>query len=581
MLINKSTIAFGLAASLLMNGCSNQPQAPVSEPAPAPLVKAEEPLPAAPFSQDSLYALMVAEMAGRRGDIDLALRNYLEQAQQTRDLGIVTRTTQIARQLRRPIETIEAVELWLELEPNSAEALFIASTELLNAKQYLRALEHSITLERAHNQPLYLTIASRASADNDITLPTLAERMAKLLAERGEGDDPANAELITARAIALQRSAPEQSLQLARRAQQLDPEFITAAIVEAKTLQQLERTDEARRYLQKKLDKHPNNKRLRLQYARLLAYEDLPQAERQFADLHQQYPKDKELQLAYALVLYELGKADAAEAQFNELLDHPKSYSMANYYLGRIAMGREQPQVALGYFNEVEVGNSNYLPAWVFRSDILVQQGQIKEALQMQVDSAQAFPELASRFLLVTVESLNRFGQRKLALELLNRGLEQEPDNRKLRYTRALSLEKQGQYDAMEADFRHLLKLDPEDASALNALGYTLASRGQRLQEAEALIKHAYQLDPQDPAIIDSMGWISYLQGRLEDALDYLRRAMSIYPDPEIAAHLGEVLWQLGQRQEALKVWRQGLELEPQSKHITTTMERLKASFEP
>ncbi|GAA6150807.1 tetratricopeptide repeat protein [Pseudoteredinibacter isoporae] len=563
-------ISLGLAA------CSQQPQ-----PEPEPVVeKVEEqpaePIPERPFAQDTLYSLLVAEFAGRRGNTDIALDNYLEQAQQTRDTGLAMHSAKIARQLRKPQAALEAAMLWSELDPNSEEALFIATTELINAKRFVEALEYSRKLEQRGNQALHLTIASQASNSEGANLGIMAELIQSWLEEEGE-----DTELLTALAILLQQQAPDQSLALAQRALAQDPNYTSAAIVEVKALQRLKRTLEAKSRLEALLKEQPENKRLRVQYARLMANVDLAAAESEFAGLYRDYPKDTELQLAYALVLYELGKINPAEEQFSLLLDKEHSYSMANYYLGRIAMNRQQPHVAMGYFDEVRAGDPNYLPAWVFRSDLLVEQGQSDEAIALLERSAKQFPKLAQRFLLVTVEAFNKYGQSDMSIALLNKALAQDPSNRHLLYGRAMSYEKQDQLSAMEADLRAILQNKPDDASVLNALGYTLATRSDRKDEAFELIHRAFVLNPNDPAIIDSMGWIEYLRGNLEPALGHLRRAMEAYPDHEIAAHLGEVLWQMGRQDEAEAVWQAGFKLNPGSGILQEVMQRLKANQPP
>lgn len=554
----------GLAA------CSQQPQ-PKPEPIAAkPVKEASKPLPKRPFAQDTLYSLLVAEFAGRRGNTSIALDNYLEQAQQTRDAGLAKHSAQIARQLRQNKATVEASMLWSELEPDSEEALFIATTELLKAKRFVEALEYSRKLQQHGNQALHLTVASQASNDDNANQGIMVELIQQWLDE-----DPLDKELLTAQAILLQRHTPAQSLALARQALQHNPDYTSAAIVEVKALQRLKRSPEAQARLQELLAEQPSNKRLRVQYARLMANIDLPAAEAEFAALYRDYPKDTELQLAYALVLYELNKTEAAEEQFNRLLDSEQSYSMASYYLGRIAMRREQPNVAMGYFEEVKTTDPNFLPAWVFRSDILIEQGQNREAIKLLQRSAEQFPKLAQRFLLVTVESFNKHDQSELSIALLNKALKQDPDNRHLLYGRAMSYEKQDRLQALESDLRTILQSKPDDASVLNALGYTLATRSDRTDEAFKLIQQAFNINPNDPAIIDSMGWIEYLRGNLEVSLGHLRRAMEAYPDPEIAAHLGEVLWQMGRKEEAQAIWQQGFRLNPGSEVIQEVQQRL------
>ncbi|WP_299977210.1 tetratricopeptide repeat protein [uncultured Pseudoteredinibacter sp.] len=572
--MSKRHIVIAGLISLGLSACSQQPQpepapvSPVAEPAPAPE------LPTKPFAQDTLYSLLVAEFAGRRGNPDIALDNYLEQAQQTRDIGLAKHSTQIARQLRKDKAGLEAALLWSQLDPSSEEALFIATTELINARRYVEALEYSRKLELRGNQALHLTVASQASNSEGAQIGIMAEQLQMWLDE--DGDDK---ELLTALAILLQQQAPEESMALAKRALAIDPSYISAAMVEVKSLQRLNQLDLAQKRLAELLEQQPNNKRLRVQYARLMANIDLPSSEQEFAALHKDYPKDTELQLAYALVLYEQRKTDAAEEQFSLLLDYEQSYSMANYYLGRISMNRQQPHVAMGYFDEVQPGDPNFLPAWVFRSDILIEQGQSQAAIALLQSSARQFPKLAQRFLLVTVESLNKYGQSDLSVEMLNQALERDPQNRHLLYGRAMSFEKQDNIAAMEADLRAILENKPDNASVLNALGYTLATRSDRKEEAFELISKAFKLNPKDPAIIDSMGWIEYLRGNLQSALGFLRQAMNAYPDHEIAAHLGEVLWQLGRAEEAQSIWQQGFELHPGSEILQETIQRLNAKI--
>ncbi|WP_299771256.1 tetratricopeptide repeat protein [uncultured Pseudoteredinibacter sp.] len=572
--MSKRHIVIAGLISLGLSACSQQPQpepapvSPVAEPAPAPE------LPAKPFAQDTLYSLLVAEFAGRRGNTDIALDNYLEQAQQTRDIGLAKHSTQIARQLRKSKASLEAALLWSQLEPSSEEALFIATTELINARRFVEALEYSRKLELRGNQALHLTVTSQASNSEGAQLGIMAEQLQMWLDE--DGDDK---ELITALAILLQQQAPEESMKLAKRALAIDPDYTSAAMVEVKSLQRLNQLEQAQKRLGELLEQQPNNKRLRVQYARLMANIDLPSSEQEFAALHRDYPKDTELQLAYALVLYEQGKTDAAEEQFSLLLDYEQSYSMANYYLGRIAMNRQQPHVAMGYFDEIQPGDPNFLPAWVFRSDILIEQGQSEAAIKLLQGSARQFPKLAQRFLLVTVESLNKYGQSELSVEMLNQALAGDPQNRHLLYGRAMSFEKQDNIAAMEADLRAILQNKPDNASVLNALGYTLATRSDRKDEAFELISKAFKLNPKDPAIIDSMGWIEYLRGNLESALGFLRQAMNAYPDHEIAAHLGEVLWQLGRSEEAQSIWQQGFKLHPGSEILQETIQRLNAKM--
>ena len=154
------------------------------------------------------------------------------------------------------------------------------------------------------------------------------------------------------------------------------------------------------------------------------------------------------------------------------------------------------------------------------------------------------------------------------------------PDNLDLLYNRALYVVELGDFPWMERDLRRLLEKDPDHADALNALGYTLADRNERLDEAFAYIARALKLRPDSAAILDSMGWVLYRQGDLSGATSYLRRALALSQDDEIAAHLGEVLWVSGQRADAQAVWRDGLEHTPDSDKIRSVIKRLQADLQ-
>ena len=155
------------------------------------------------------------------------------------------------------------------------------------------------------------------------------------------------------------------------------------------------------------------------------------------------------------------------------------------------------------------------------------------------------------------------------------------PLNTKLLYSRAMLLEAQKQLPRAEADLRTILKHEPDNATALNALGYTMADNAhiddniERLGEALELIKKAINITPHDPAVIDSLGWVHYRLGNFKESILRLRQAMKAYPDPEIAAHLGEALWAAGDYSQANEVWGEGMQLDPNNSIIADTVERL------
>ena len=175
----------------------------------------------------------------------------------------------------------------------------------------------------------------------------------------------------------------------------------------------------------------------------------------------------------------------------------------------------------------------------------------------------------------IEADILAKAGAPEAPLAVLNAGIESYPDSASLRYARSMLGQQQDNLEMMEADLRAILQRDPNNATALNALGYTLADQTDRYDEAYELISRALELDPEEPAILDSMGWVLFRKGRLEEAIDYLTRAYAAFPDPEVAAHLGEVLWTSGDTDKARKIWQGALLKDPNHAILRDTLQRL------
>jgi tetratricopeptide (TPR) repeat protein len=188
------------------------------------------------------------------------------------------------------------------------------------------------------------------------------------------------------------------------------------------------------------------------------------------------------------------------------------------------------------------------------------------------------YPRLRERLYAIEIDSLSSSNRYGVALQAANIALLEIPDSADLQYMRSMLYEAQGDLVAMEQDMRLILERDPDNATVLNALGYTLADRTDRLAEAELMITRALQLQPDEPAIIDSMGWVKYRLGEMEQALAYLQRAYALFPDPEVAAHYGEVLWVSGNQEQAMQVWNVALQVKPGHSQVLETMRRLGAT---
>lgn len=584
-----SLLGLGLAM-LLLTACAQQggqPQAPQtsspSEKPPAPQVEPQDQPEAAEqsaspepktraFPRETLYALLAAELAGSREQFDIALSNYLQQAHQTRDPQVAARATHIARFLNAESAALDAALLWVEVDPGNAEAQLNAASALIQSGRLQEAFELSKKLYQRGDQALFQNIAARAAEATDTQREQLLNSFMELLNKH-----PHHPELLVGAGLLMQQQKrQEEALAMVQRALEHHPDNSAAIILEASLLHQMGRSNEAIGKIARAVERQPDHLRLRLQYARMLTEQDLAQAQEQFQILVDQEPGDPDLLLSLGIVALERGDTDTARESFETLLDLGAKRSTAHFYLGQLARRQHQTQEALLHFLRVEPGN-DFLQATLNILSLLIGEGKLDAANDHMNRLRARFPDQGASLYQLQSQALLRGGFEDEAMALLDRALASHPNHENLLYTRAMLHDQRGDLVAAEADLRRLLKYNPNSAQGLNALGYILADQTNRYEEAYDLIRQALDLAPENPAILDSMGWVLYRMGRTEEALPYLEQAMESFPDQEIAAHLGEVLWVLGQQERARKVWRWGLEEDPGSELIPATIERLEA----
>ncbi|MGB1272597.1 MAG: tetratricopeptide repeat protein, partial [Endozoicomonas sp.] len=293
----------------------------------------------------------------------------------------------------------------------------------------------------------------------------------------------------------------------------------------------------------------------------------------QFEVLLEQSPHDSEIVLSLALITMENAMEPEAEQYFMQLLSLGQRKNTANYYLGRLKEKQQQYGAARDYYQAVGQGKE-FMAAQVALAQMLARQGKLNEALVLIDEAKTRNPARVESLYLLEGELLVNDGQLKKALGLFDKAIKSSPKSVNLLYSRAMLQEKLDNLPALENDLRKILEIKPENVAALNALGYTLADRTDRYREAEKLILKAYSFNQDDPAILDSMGWVQYRLGNYESAVKYLRMAYDKFPDAEIAAHLGEVIWVMGNREEARSLWGQALKNSPDSWILKDTMDR-------
>jgi len=537
------------------------------------VVAAVEPAVAEPperaFPAESVYPLLVAEFAIRRQDYQTALDNYLEQSSILEDSGIASHTTHLAQFMQKDAQSLRAAQLWLEQEPDNLEAHNTAAKLLARSRRPVQALPHMSFVARSGKQanfPLLLQGFDQIAATDQ---SQLVQGLNELALEFPE--DPAL--LLTLALVNTEFKQYEQALGRLDSLFKVEPYQHQALLLEARILAQIEAKKPFAR-IKRTLKTNPEDSRLRLEFARLLTNIDIDAAREQFEVLSLQSPDDADLLLSLALINREIGDNVVAVTYLEQILATGKRTDEAHYYLGRIAEEEKQLQQALA--NYMQIGDSRqYLAANQRIGQILVSEGQLEDSHSWFVQQRQRVPSRSEQLFGIEAEVLSSEGALQASLEVLNAGIDAYPDSASLRYARSMLGQQQSDIAMMEADLRAILALDPNNATALNALGYTLADQTDRLDEAHSLISRALELDPAEPAILDSMGWVLFRKGEIDQSIDYLTRAYAAFPDPEVAAHLGEVLWMNGDTEKARQIWQGALLKAPNHSVLQETLLRL------
>ena len=564
-----------LLALVLLSGCQAlAPTSPDDSSAAEDVTSVpEKPTVYSSFSEETLYSLLSAELAGQRNRLDIALDNYVTQAINTQDPGISERAFRIAEYLGADQAALDTSLIWAKNAPDDLEAQRAAAIQLARNGRYDESMVYMERVLQAKGDTHFDFLALSAVETDAETRAGLQKSFDSLLVKH-----PDNGQLIFGKALLMQQDGDaEGALKLLEKNPPQNGE-VAPVLLRARLLQSLNRGDEALPLLQKSIRQYPDDKRLGLTYARTLVEQNrMGEAKVQFASLVEQYPEDDELRFSLALVCLE-GKAwDEAEGYLEELIERDSHVDSAHLNLGRIAEERNDPETALTQYALVGPGN-DYLPAQLRQADILISHGRGAEASKKLAAARDAQPDFAIQLYLIEAETLSANNQTDRAWNVLQQALKQYPDDMNLLYSRAMLAEKRNNLEQMERDLRAIIKREPDNAMALNALGYTLSDRTTRYAEAKALIQQAYDLNPDDPAVLDSLGWVNFRLGNLDEAERLLRQALERFPDQEVAAHLGEVLWANGKQREAKKIWGTFLKENPDSPTLRKTILRLTGS---
>jgi tetratricopeptide (TPR) repeat protein len=524
-----------------------------------------------PFA-DAAYDLMVAEIAQNQGDTELAIERYSDLAESQDNPAIAERAVRIAVYGQDLETAIEAAQRWVELDPERIEArqviaaIYVRQGKPDAAFGYIDGLIETSDLDDAQLFPPLLGILAREK--NTETVLGVSQRLAEKYPDR------AYAQYLHGM-LAAQNGQAEISLDYLDRSLALeDIDGVHAA--RARVLLRLGRSLEAVASLEKAVAGNPDNQNLRLTYARLLVdIKEYDKARAQFEKLHEAAPDDAELLYTLGLLSLESQRLDDAEKYMMMLVRMDERDGEAQYYLGRIYENRKQYDRAIEWYEEVHVSDYQF-DARLRIADMLGLAGQTDEAIEhldAMLKGSQSNGSLV-RIYIAKGELLRVARRYEEAMTVFNTALDIIPGNSDLLYARALVAERLGLIDQLEADLKIILKTEPDNAHALNALGFTLADQTDRFEEAYDYLKRAIEIMPDDPAIIDSLGWVQYRMGNFDEAERLLRTALSRFEDAEIAAHLGEVLWVKGKQQEARGIWQKALEKSPDDPVLLKVMQR-------
>ena len=532
-----------------------------------------EDYPVAPFEGDSLYQLLVAEIAGYRSHYDIALEKYIQEAESTRDPGVVARAANMALYLKKETSALEMVKIWSEVEPDNMTAHRHAIDLFLRADRPEEAIFH---MEQVKNLGGLARFEVFAYQSADLTVDK-RQRMLKAI-EEISARHPNDTRLKFSKAILLQQEGKNaESLQLAE-AILTREEDINAVILKIASLEALERSEEAEAFLISKVESLPKNLRLRLALARMLFERGrLDEAHIQYEHILALSPNDGDV--LFALALIAMQKEDDAQARryLEKMVRWNKRAGEANYYLGSLAERRADPKAALEHYRQAGTGYE-FVPAQARVSAILVEDGFWEEARENLQRARLQQPGKARQLVMVEAQLLADRGLEDEVFDFLDDAIMNDPENIELLYFRAMTGQRFGYLERLEEDLRTIIAIEPDNADAMNALGYTLTDQTDRHGEALVLIEKALAIKPDEAAFIDSMGWVQYRLHNYEVAIEHLRRALALFQNDEVAAHLGEVLWVVGEKIEAIEIWNKALELAPESDILKNVIQRFQGN---
>lgn len=521
------------------------------------------------------FHVLAGELAAGRNQPDVAAREFLQAVEISPNAELIARATSLALSANDAELALTAARKWLSIEPTSLEAREVITRLSLRLGQTEEAYAQCVAIVRDHPggrddgfRHVALLLSQEAQSG-----PASLALMARLVAQNVKLAGAWQAQSL----LALRFDDIDTAEKSAREALRLQPNSKEVPILLTGALVKKGDYAGAEQIIDAQVKTSPEPAELRITFARLLIEANQrDRAREQLQKVVRATPSNVDGHFMLGLLALDEHRLDEAEAQLTPLAKDGERAVDAHYYLGRIAQARGQFQPALAHYDKVVSGNQA-LDAAVRRAAMLAKLGHLPDARTTLDQLRRQYPPLAARFYLAEGEILIDAGELDQAADLYGMALNNTGDDAAvdLLYARALVYERLARIPQAEADLRAVLAKTPDDARAMNALGFMLIVHTKRLDEAEKLIDRALALTPDEPAVIDSMGWLRFRQGRNNEAVTLLARAYQQFPDPEVAAHLGEALWATGEREKAQAVWTRALQDAPDSPVLRDTVKRL------
>lgn len=521
---------------------------------------------------DLLFHVLAAERLIAVGEMEEALGHLIDAARLSDDPQMARQAVGMAMRSDQWLALVDAALLWQQMDPEEdAAAQFIALGRInLGAVEeastdLARLIEASDDPTEAWRDVAALLAAVDQPEDANQTLAILIQRL---------GLDEADIEVLESRSfLAWQQGDIERALDLASQAASMDS-TVDRLVWAAQLAAAAENPEAALGLYEKASAIDPGDSSLALSQADVLR--QLDRLDDAVAVLSNRSP-DTEVLYALGTYQFQAQELDGAAATWVQLasIELPSDPGRHAFLTGFLAELLEKSDQALAWYEQVEEGN--YYTRSQLRRAVIKAQRRDLDQVQPLLRAVRAADrgQLGEQAYLIEADLLRELDQAGVAVQLLSRALREQPSSVALLYTRAISAVAMDDLELAEQDFRRILQIDEDNAMALNALGYTLTDRTSRHQEAYRLIRRALELEPDSPAIQDSMGWVYFRLGQPERALPYLEQALKGENNPEIAAHLGEVLLALGREEEAVAVFRAALQSFPDDRYLNETLARL------